>query len=433
MPRLGLTMQEGTVVEWRVCPGDPVQAGDTILVVESEKAAVDVAAFATGVIAAIYADAGATVAVGALLGAIAVPDEAFDAEAFAATFEPTTAAAMSKVAAEMAAPAIVRDTGAVETFPTMPSGVPTLKAAPAARALARRLGFDLAWIQPTGPGGRITLEDVERASTTLVPVNGTALAVETVGVGPPILLIAGYGVDRRSWRRQVDELAATATVTSYDHRGIGGSARLGTGPLTLGDLAADAAALLARADDRPATVVGASLGAAVALELARQRPELVRGLVLITPVIMRDPRLEAVLRALGSYERSDDEARIRTMLAWMLGRAHLAHPGRREAAAAALRAMAAATPIATLRLHADALLDWLGPELTHLDGITVPALIVAGDDDVLTPRMHAEAAARALSGTRLVVLPGAGHALAIERPAELCALVREFVAHPIGP
>lgn len=425
MPRLGLTMQEGTVVEWRVSPGDAVRAGDTILVVESEKAAVDVAAFATGVVAAIYAEAGATVAVGALLGAIAAPDEAFDAHAFAATFAPMVSAPTSTVAAAAAGSA--RDAGIAEAVPTTPSGVPTLKAAPAARALARRLGFDLAWIQPTGPGGRITVEDVERARATLVPVNGTALAVETVGAGPPILLVAGYGVDRRSWRRQVDDLAGGATVTSYDHRGIGGSAPLGAGSLTLGDLAADAAALLARADDRPTTVVGASLGAAVALELARQRPELVRGLVLVTPVFMRDPRLEAVLRALGSYERSDDETRIRTMLPWMLGRAHLAHAGRREAAAAALRAMAAATPIAALRLHADALLDWLGSGSPHLDGITVPALIVAGDDDVLTPPMHAEAAARALSGARLVVIAGAGHGLAIERPTELCVLIREFM------
>jgi pimeloyl-ACP methyl ester carboxylesterase len=184
--------------------------------------------------------------------------------------------------------------------------------------------------------------------------------------------------------------------------------------------------LLARGEHGPATVVGASLGAAVALELARQRPDLVQGLVLVTPAVVRDPRLEAVLQALGTYERSDDEARIRMMLAWMLGRAHLAHAGKREAAATALRAMASATPIATLRLHAEALLDWLGAASASFDDITVPALIVAGDDDILTPRAQTDAAARALSGARLVVLPGAGHAIAIERPAELCALVREF-------
>jgi pyruvate dehydrogenase E2 component (dihydrolipoamide acetyltransferase) len=417
MPRLGLTMQEGTVVEWRVGPGDPVHAGDTILIVESEKAAVDVSAFATGVVAAIYADAGATVPVGTLLGAIATPDEAFDAEAFAAAFV---------AAGEVPATAGVdRDAGVADAaMPTAISGAPTLKAAPAARALARRLGLELAWAQATGPGGRITVEDVERASATLVPVNGTALAVETVGAGPPILLISGYGVDRRSWRRLVDGLAGAATVTSYDHRGIGGSACIGPGPVTIADLAADAAALLARGEHGPSTVVGASLGAAVALELARQRPELIRGLVLITPVVLRDPRLEAVLRALGAYERSDDEARIRTMLAWMLGRAHLAHAGKREASAAALRAMAAATPIATLRLHSAALLDWLGAESVNLDGITVPALIVAGDDDVLTPRT--ERAGRGCPAAPTAILPGAGHAIAIERPAELCALVLEF-------
>jgi pyruvate dehydrogenase E2 component (dihydrolipoamide acetyltransferase) len=88
MPRLGLSMVEGTVVEWRVRPGDPVSVGQVILDVESEKSAVEVEAFAAGVLATIFVEAGATVPIGTLLAAIVAPGEAFDATAFRAAFVP---------------------------------------------------------------------------------------------------------------------------------------------------------------------------------------------------------------------------------------------------------------------------------------------------------------------------------------------------------
>src|SRR5215831_17921682 len=88
MPRLGLTMAEGTVVEWHVPPGGPVERGAVVLTVESEKAEVEVEAVASGTLAAVYVEPGTTVLVGTLLGAIAAPGERFDAATFAASFVP---------------------------------------------------------------------------------------------------------------------------------------------------------------------------------------------------------------------------------------------------------------------------------------------------------------------------------------------------------
>jgi len=173
-------------------------------------------------------------------------------------------------------------------------------------------------------------------------------------------------------------------------------------------------------------VVGASMGAAVALETAIRHPASVRALVLVTPAFEPDARLAAVLRGWCAIEAP--EARARAMLPWLLGREHLAHVGRREAAAAALRTMAARTPVATLERHADALLAWLGTRRDDAGRLGVPALVVAGADDVLTPPAQAEAAARALPHARLEVLAGAGHAVGIERAEALNALVRAFAA-----
>jgi pyruvate dehydrogenase E2 component (dihydrolipoamide acetyltransferase) len=405
MPRLGLAMAEGTVVEWHARPGETVVRGRVLLTVQSEKAQVEVEAPASGVLAAVYVEAGGTVPVGALLGAITAPGEPFDAAAFANAFAPPPA---PPHAASVPEPPRSPAVAAGQARPV----------APAARALARRLGVDLGRVVGTGPGGRVTVEDVERAAHD----TGPGLAFAATGTGPAVLLVNGWGVDASAWQPQVDALCEAFTVVTYEHRGIGGSRPLGDGRLTIADLADDAHALLAHLGHVPATVVGASLGAAVALELALRHPGAVRALGLLSPPFLADARLRTVLRSWPQ----DPEARVRALLPWLLGRAFLAHDGRREAAARAWRTMAARTPVETLRAHADALGTWLQRRAGAVLPIEVPTTIAVGDDDVLTPPDHARALAAALARARLEILPGAGHALALERPAAVAALVREL-------
>jgi pimeloyl-ACP methyl ester carboxylesterase len=412
MPRLGLSMAEGTVVEWRVRPGAAVRRGEILLAIESEKAEVEVEAFADGVLAAIYVEPGTTVPVGTLLGVVTGPGEEVDADAFAKAFVPETtapppAAPARSPAAEPAAARIAASAAV----------------APAARALARRLAIDVGRIVGTGPGGRVTVADVEGAASARTRAG---LAHTVVGSGPPIVLVPGYAVDATGWRRQVDALADRFTVVTFDHAGVGSSRSLGDASPAIADLAADADALLRELGLGPAIVVGASMGAAVALELVLRRPEAVRALVLVTPIVERDARCEAVLRSWRDHDAPESDARIRAMLPWLLGRALLAHAGRREAAAAALRSMAKATPPKTLARHADALLVWLGTRTDALPAIDVPTLVVAGSDDILTPPPHAERLARMLPLARLEIVPEAGHAVMIEQAGILNALIAEF-------
>jgi pyruvate dehydrogenase E2 component (dihydrolipoamide acetyltransferase) len=83
MPRLGMTMEEGMVVEWPFSVGDRVEKGEAVLIIESEKAEVEIEAPAEGFLRHIYVEEGDTVPCGSLLGAITeTADEPFDAEAF---------------------------------------------------------------------------------------------------------------------------------------------------------------------------------------------------------------------------------------------------------------------------------------------------------------------------------------------------------------
>src|SRR5258706_7509717 len=153
MPRLGLTMVEGTVVEWKAKVGDVVEKGQPIVVIESEKVEVEIEAFAAGPLVAMYVEPGNTVPIGSLLGAIGEPGESFDRDAFAASFVPEIegAPATAPSAGETLPPA---------PRPTAAAAGSGTKAAPAARALGQKLRVDLERLEGTGPGGRITVEDV---------------------------------------------------------------------------------------------------------------------------------------------------------------------------------------------------------------------------------------------------------------------------------
>lgn len=418
MPRLGLTMVEGTVIEWKAQVGDKVEKGQGILLIESEKVEVEIEAFAGGELVATYVEPGTVVPIGALLGAIAEAGEKFDREAFAAGFVPEVEGAPATAPSSgesMPPPApAARSTAA-------PGG--GTKAAPAARALAKKLGIDLETVAGSGPGGRITIEDVERAGGAAV---APKLAVDVAGSGATILLISGFGVDRTGWRPQIDALARSFTVVSFDHRGIDGSRPAPGDGWTVAAMADDAAAALG--ERKPATIVGASMGAAIAVELALAHPDAVRALVLITPVLDKDARLEAILRSWTEFDQPQSESRIRAMLPWLLGPKSLADAPRREAAAQALRAMAARTPIATLRRHASALAGWVGTRIDALATIRVPTLVVAAGLDLVSPRSQGERVARTIPGAKLEVFEDAGHAVTIERATEVNDLVARFAS-----
>ena len=75
MPKLGLTMTEGTLYEWKVAPGERVRQGDVLFVVETDKATNDVEAAANGVIEALHTEAGAVVNVGAVVATLATDQD----------------------------------------------------------------------------------------------------------------------------------------------------------------------------------------------------------------------------------------------------------------------------------------------------------------------------------------------------------------------
>jgi pyruvate dehydrogenase E2 component (dihydrolipoamide acetyltransferase) len=152
MPKLGLTMTEGLIVEWRKKEGDPVKKGDILFVLETEKVTYEVEAPEDGTLARILVKEQETVPVGALVAYVLKPGES----AVAITAAPATAPR-----AEAASPAPAAAPAAAVVPASQLGG--RVKASPLARKVAREYGIELAAVAGTGPGGRVLREDVEKA------------------------------------------------------------------------------------------------------------------------------------------------------------------------------------------------------------------------------------------------------------------------------
>ena len=149
MPKYGHQQDEGTVVRWLKMEGEPVQKGEALLEVESDKASFEHEAPETGVLRRIFAEAGAVVPVSTIIAVMTERgDEEYDLEALGEGDSAPPADSTPRVSKS---PHAAR------------AGGTGIRSSPAAKKRARELGVDLAAAIGTGPGGRITVEDVESA------------------------------------------------------------------------------------------------------------------------------------------------------------------------------------------------------------------------------------------------------------------------------
>ena len=196
MPALSSTMTEGKIVEWLKQPGDKVGRGESVLVVESDKADMDVESFQDGYLAAVLMPAGSTAPVGETIGLIVETEaEIADAQAkapSAPTAAPVAAApvaaapvatAPASTPAPAPAPVVARPPAPAVAAPVVNDG--RIVASPRAKKLASQLGVDLATVRGSGPHGRIQAEDVEQAGGQPVSVpkvaEGTAPVASSNG------------------------------------------------------------------------------------------------------------------------------------------------------------------------------------------------------------------------------------------------------------
>ena len=189
MPALSSTMTEGKIVEWLKQPGDKVGRGESVLVVESDKADMDVESFQDGYLAAVLMPAGSTAPVGETIGLIVETEaEIADAQAKALSAAPAASAPAptpAPAAVQAPAPTPAPTPAPAAAAPVAAAAAPVANgrvvASPRAKKLASQMGVDLSTVRGSGPHGRIQAEDVEQAGGQPISVprvaEGTAAAV----------------------------------------------------------------------------------------------------------------------------------------------------------------------------------------------------------------------------------------------------------------
>lgn len=199
LPQLGLTMTEGTVTRWLKAAGDPVQRGEPVAEIETDKVTTEIEAPADGILGPILVPAGGVAPIGGLLSHVLAPGEAPPAAGA------TTVAALPTTPET---PPAMRDAAP----PTPPAGE-RLLATPRARRKAHELGLDLSQVEASGPGGRIIEADVRwqadrgRAAAPRVSPVARRLADE---LGVDLNSVQGTGEGGRIRREDIERAAAAA-------------------------------------------------------------------------------------------------------------------------------------------------------------------------------------------------------------------------------
>ena len=249
------------------------------------------------------------------------------------------------------------------------------------------------------------------------------VAYARTGRRPAVVLIHGVGLDGSVWRPQAEALAADHDVVAVDMPGHGGS----DPPAVDARLADYAAAVLAALDDAGigrAHVVGHSMGALVALELALAHPSRVASVVAMNAVFCRSPEQRAAIDArVAALDRSDAVPDWTGTIARWFG--DPVPPALAPAAAhtrALLERIDPAGYAHTYRLFA-------GSDAAHrerLVGLSVPALFLTGEHDPNSTPAMSEAMARLAPDARLEVMPGERHMMALTDPDGVTARLRRF-------
>lgn len=229
---------------------------------------------------------------------------------------------------------------------------------------------------------------------------------------PVLLLIHGTGGNAASWTYQLRGLRNVARPVAVDLPGHGMSGRIASPSVPA--YAAAVAETIARLAPGRFFVAGHSLGGAVALELALRYPKRVRGLILIAtgahfPALAATPSLFLLPVAMAPGKFRD---------------LFLGEGVSREALALA-RAAVAGCPPDIIRADIDAAKAF--DVRSTLSGLRCPALILCGTEDHITPPRYAAWLQEGLAHCELVLIPGAGHMLPLERPEQVNAALARFL------
>jgi pyruvate dehydrogenase E2 component (dihydrolipoamide acetyltransferase) len=208
MPQLGLTMEQGTILQWIRGEGEQVTKGQPVVLIQTEKVEYEVEAPAAGTLLKVVAQAGEELPVGGLMGILGQPGEDVSALLAAPAAEPRAAG-----------PAPSKDNHEPRATSQEPgAGTPRqpgerVRISPVAKKLAQEHGIDIATLTGTGPEGRIVREDVERAIAARGAPSAKRQGLGEVTAGPDVIPLSG--IRKTIFERMGQSWREAAQVTLF--------------------------------------------------------------------------------------------------------------------------------------------------------------------------------------------------------------------------
>ncbi len=257
-----------------------------------------------------------------------------------------------------------------------------------------------------------------------IDINGTSIYYEIHGEGKETLLFShGLLWSGKMFGPQVDYFKTRFRVVTYDHCGQGRSGGRATG-YDMDSLTDDAASLIEKLNLGPCHVAGLSMGGFVAMRLAARRPELVKSLILMEtsagPEVytFKYNLLNTVVKLFGVKVVTNQVMPI------MFGQTFLNDANRTDEKAHWTKELQSNQK--SIVKAVKGVIDREGI-VDELRNITIPTLIVVGDEDVATPPDKAKTIHEHIAGSELKIIKGAGHTSTIEEPRQVNQAIEKFL------
>jgi pyruvate dehydrogenase E2 component (dihydrolipoamide acetyltransferase) len=438
MPKWGLAMKTGRVVEWLKRPGDTVQQGEPIAEIESEKAVNEVEAPTSGIVRLLAVEEGDSTAVSEPLAVIVAQGEELSDEQVATLLRED--AEIRRQQAE----ALTKKRSTAKATATASGGTRVarsegerVQASPAARRLAQELGVDLTTLVGTGPKGMIGREDVlraaEEARASSEESEERTIDVDGIGVhcllagpisAPHVVFVHGLGGSLTTWALNLPAFASRFRICALDLVGAGDSAKPEM-PYSVNALADFLARFLQALgpDWQRVNLVGHSLGGAIALDFAGRYAERVERLVLVDSVGL-GKEVDEVFLHLVHKEPTPEH--IQAELACFFANADFVQPSLVEQVYQQRRQAGARE---ALLATADAAFQGGQQQInlrSTLASCDMPVLLIWGAADEILPAAHAQAATT--PHMQVTVFADCGHCPHIEQSERFNEVVMQFLS-----